>query len=404
MKTSVLVLAVLAAVGGGVLYAAQNGHLQLRKAAPAQTAAAERPTAPAVTVVKAVTSEFVETVLVTGSVVARDEILVGAEVEGLRVTDVLADEGDRVKKGQVLAKLTVETLNAQAAQNEASLARANAGIAQAKSAIVQAEARREEAKNSYDRGKPLRGSGYLSEAVIEQRESAAKTAEAQLVSARDGLRLSEADKALVEAQRRELDWKRSRTDIVAPSDGLVSRRVARVGTFGTGAADPMFRIVAKGETELDAEVIETRLAKIKPGQTVKLEINGVPETTGQVRLVSSEIDKTSRLGKVRIFIGDREGVRVGAFARGTIETARSRGVSVPVSAVLFQADGAVVQVIRDSKVVTQPVKTGLIADGRVELREGLAEGEQVVSKSGTFVRDGDVVRPIPEPSKTSEVK
>jgi HlyD family secretion protein len=393
------------AVGGAVLaWAAATGHLPVRKSSPSVTATSERPSAPAVSVVSATVADFVETVLVTGSVVARDEILVGAEVEGLRVVEVLADEGDRVKKGQVLARLTVETLSAQVAQNDASLARAEAAIAQSKSNIASAEAKRVEALNALNRGKPLRQSGYLSESTLDQRDSASKTADAQLVSAKDGLKLSEADKGLIVAQRKELDWKRSRTDIVAPADGLVSRRVARVGTFGTGAADPMYRIVANGETELDAEVVETRLAKIKPGQSVKIDVNGAVEVMGKVRLVSSEIDKTTRLGKVRIFIGDRSDVRVGAFARATIETGRSRGVSVPVSAVLFQGETAAVQVVRDGRVVTQSIKIGLLSDGRVEIRDGLAEGEVVVSKSGTFVRDGDVVRPIPEPTKTSEVK
>lgn len=404
MNTKQVVLTSFAIAVGGVAYAAATGHLPMRKAAPAVSAADERPSAPAVSVVKSVMSDFTETVLVNGSVVARDEILVGAEVEGLRVIEILADEGDRVTKGQVLARLTTDTLAAQAAQNDASLAKSLAGIAQARNNIMQAEAKREEAQNSLNRGKPLRGSGYLSESVLDQRDSAAKTADAQLASAKDGLRLAEADKSLVEAQRRELDWKRSRTDINAPVDGLISRRIARVGTFGTGAADPMFRIVAKGETELDAEVVETRLAKIKAGQTVKVDVNGAVEVIGKVRLVSSEIDKATRLGKVRIFIGDRPDVRVGAFARGMIETGRSRGVSVPVSAVLFNGETAAVQAVRDGKIATQPVKTGLIADGRVEIREGLAAGEMVVSKSGTFVRDGDAVRPIPEAAKTSEVK
>ena len=79
--------------------------------------------------------------LATGSLVAREEILVGPEVEGLRVTEVLADEGMRVKKGDVLARLVADTLDAQVAQNDAALARATAAIAQARSAIVQAEAR-----------------------------------------------------------------------------------------------------------------------------------------------------------------------------------------------------------------------------------------------------------------------
>ena len=138
--------------------------------------------AAAVTVVRVAPAHFTETVLATGSLVAREEILVGPEVEGLRITEVLADEGQRVKKGDVLAKLVADTLDAQVAQNDAGLARATAAMAQARSSIVQAEARVVEAGNAFERAKPLRTAGHMSESAYDQREQAARTAEAQLVA------------------------------------------------------------------------------------------------------------------------------------------------------------------------------------------------------------------------------
>ena len=161
--------------------------------------------AAAVTVARVAPADFVETVLATGSLVAREEILVGPEVEGLRITEVLADEGMRVKKGDVLAQLVADTLDAQLAQNDAALARATAAIAQARSAIVQAEARLVESSNAFERAKPLRAAGHMAESAFDQREQAARTAQAQLVAARDGLTAAEAEKAQIEAQRRELD-------------------------------------------------------------------------------------------------------------------------------------------------------------------------------------------------------
>jgi len=89
---------------------------------PAQTSSEEILAAP-VSVVRVARAHFSETVLVTGSLVAREEVLVGPEVEGLRVTEVLADEGLRVKKGDVLARLVSDTLDAQLAQNDAARAR-----------------------------------------------------------------------------------------------------------------------------------------------------------------------------------------------------------------------------------------------------------------------------------------
>jgi RND family efflux transporter MFP subunit len=364
---------------------------------------AEDITAAVVTVVRVAPADFTATVLATGSLVAREEILVGPEVEGLRITEVLADEGARVQKGDVLARLVSDTLDAQLAQNDAALARSAAAIAQARASIAQAEARLVEARNALDRAKPLRQAGHMTEAVFDQREQAARTAQAQLAAARDGLNLAEAEKAQVEAQRRELEWRRGRVEVKAPADGIVSRRMARVGGYAAGAGEPMFRIVAKGEVELDAEVTETRLAAIAAGQKARVEVAGLGSVEGKVRLVSPEVDKSTRLGRVRIFLGDNPGLRVGAFARGTIVTANGRGLAVPASAVLYGANGPVVQVVRNGRVETRSISTGLAAGQLVEVRDGLADGDLVVARSGTFLREGDAVRPVlPGGRKLSE--
>jgi RND family efflux transporter MFP subunit len=363
-------------------------------ASKAAKAPADDAIAAVVTVARVVPADFTETVLATGSLVAREEILVGPEVEGLRITEVLADEGTRVKKGDVLAKLVADTLDAQLAQNDAAIARTVAAIAQAKASIVQAEARLVESRNALERAKPLRQAGHMTEAIFDQREQAARTAEAQLAAAKDGLNLAEAEKAQVEAQRRELMWRRGRVEVTAPADGIISRRMARVGGYAAGAAEPMFRIVAKGEVELDAEVTETRLAAVKIGQQASVEVAGLGWVEGTVRLVSPEVDKSTRLGRVRIFLGDNPGLRVGSFARGTVITATGSGLSVPASAILYGSDGPSVQVVRANRVETRRIKTGLAAGALVEVRQGLGEGELVVARSGTFLREGDAVRPV----------
>ena len=109
---------------------------------------------------------------------------------------------------------------------------------------------------------------------------------------------------------------------------------------------------------------------------------------------------------MRIFLGDNPGLRVGAFARGTIETGSSHGLAVPASAILYGPDGPSVQVVRDHRVETRRIKTGLAAGALAEVREGLREGELVVARSGTFLRDGDAVRPDawPRQAKLSEAQ
>lgn len=392
-------------LAGLLVYLVANGTIPLfRKAPPFAVAkdAGQDLLAAAVSVTRAAPADFAEQIVITGSLVAREEIMVGPEVEGLRVVEVLADEGDRVTKGQILARLVTVTLDAQLAQNDAALAKASASIAQANSSIASAEAKTVEARNAFERGKPLNKSGYVSDSVQDQRESAAKIAEAAVLSSRDAMKVAEADKKQVEAQRKELEWKRSRTDVPAPEAGVISRRVARVGGFVAGVGDPMFRIVARNEIELEADVLDTQLARLKEGQPVTVALPGGGEANGKVRLVSPEIDKATRLGRVRVFLGENTDLRVGGFARGTITAARSRGLSVPASAVLYGDGGlTTVQLVRDGRIVSKPVKLGLAQGGDVEVRDGLVEGDTVVSRSGTFLREGDAVRPMTKPAKLS---
>jgi HlyD family secretion protein len=398
------------AIVAAVVLAAAGGYTYKRMAAPnaGQDSTAQRletmkaDAAPMISIVKARQADFRETVLVSGSLVAREEILVAPEIEGLRVVELFADEGATVKKGQVLARLVADQLDAQRAQNDAARARADAAIAQARSTIVQAEARAKEAINQLERAEPLKKSGYLSGSTYDQRESAADTARSAIEAAKDGLKAAEAEKAQVEAQRRELDWRHGNTEVKAPADGVVSRRNARIGAVASAAGEPMFRIIANSEVELDAEIVETDLVNIKLGQTVHVSAAGSPTVDGKVRIVSPEVDRTTRLGRVRVFLGSQPDMKIGAFARGTIETRQSRGVGLPATAVTYSADGPHVMIVNADKVVRRAIKTGLKSGDLVEILEGVAIDDAVVARAGTFLRDGDTVRPFEPDNKISE--
>ncbi len=400
-KFSLGLLSAIALAGAGYVYVEKRhtGEIQAERLEAAKPVAA-----PTITVAKVATENFVETAAVSGSLVPREEILVSPEVEGLRVLELLADEGDKVKKGQVLARLVAEQLDAQLAQNNANLARSNAAIAQAQSQIVQAEAQAKEAAAQLERAVPLKQSGYLSGSTYDQRESAAHTTEAQLIAARDGLKAAQAEKEQVEAQRRELLWRRSNTDVTSPEDGVISRRTARIGAMASANGEPMFRIIENGEIELDAEIVETELKNVKVGQKAIVTVPQIGNFEGNVRLVSPEVDKATRLGRVRIFLGVNPVLRIGSYARGRIETATSHGLAVPSSAVTFDHDLASVQVVQDNIVRKHVVTVGLVANDLVEIKDGIKKGDFVVTRAGTFLRDGDVVRPIvPEP-RLSEAK
>jgi RND family efflux transporter MFP subunit len=366
-----------------------------------KTSVAE-PLPPAVSAIVVTRRDFQETVLVTGSLVAREEILVAPEVEGLRVLEFKAEVGDAVKKGDVLAILVSDTLDAQIAENDAARARAKAAIAQANSQITEAEARLAEANSALERATPLRKSGWIADATFEQRDAAAKTAKAQVAAARDAIHVAEAELAQVQARRRELDWRRGNTEVKSPADGIVSRRTARIGAMAVAAGLPLYHLIQNGEIELDAEIAEERLAKIAVGQKAHIDVVGAGTVEGTVRLINPEVDKSTRLGRARILLESNPALKIGSFGRGNVDTARSNNIAVPLSAILYGNETASVQVISDGKVQSRPIKTGLLVAGYAEVISGLNEGDIVVAKAGTFLRDGDAVRAILPDAKVSE--
>jgi HlyD family secretion protein len=353
------------------------------------------PKPPSVTVISAKKREIVETLIVSGSFVPREEILVVPEVDGMAVLEILAEEGDVVKKGQVLAKLSASSVEVQLAQNAASLTRSDASISQAQASIAEAEASLSDSSNSLERTKALRRNGVSTVEQLDQRQAGFNAATARLNVSKQLLAIAQADKKATEAQRDELNLRMARTDIKAPADGLISRRSIRIGGIASMSQDAMFRIIADGDIELNAEVTESDVPSLKVGQPVQISIGGVKDNlAGTIRLISSEVNTLTRLGAVRIALPKGSRVATGTFGRGIIEIARTTGVTLPMTAVTFQRDGTIAQVVHDGKVSVQKVKTGLIGDGNVQIIDGVKDGDFVVARAGTFVRDGDVITPV----------
>lgn len=349
---------------------------------------------PAVSVAAAQKRDLTSVLIVSGTLVPRDEVLVSAETDGLRVTELLAEEGDSVTAGQVLARLSRDTLDAQLAQNDAALARAGAAIAQATSQIDQAEPALTEAQAALARAQALQKSGNATQEQLDQRLATARTAAARLAAARDGLAIAKAEQASQEAQRREIMIRLGRTDVKAPVGGVISRRNVKLGAISSAAGEPMFRLIADGKIELEAEVIETQLPRIKPGARVKVIPAGAEPVEGVVRLVPTEVDRSTRLGQMRVALPRSPDLRIGSFARGEVTLATSEGVAVPTSAILFGPAGPRLQVVKDGKIEVRAVTPGVSAGGWTEIRSGLTEGEPVIAKAAAFLRDGDPVRVI----------
>ncbi len=174
----------------------------------------------------------------------------------------------------------------------------------------------------------------------------------------------------------------------APAAGTVIQVSARAGQFASPQLGPLVRIATDDQIELEAEVPGNQMLKLSAGAPVRVLIDNGPELGGRIRLVAPNIDPRTQLGKVRIAVVKDPSVKVGMFARATIDAARSCGVSIPLLAVEHQT----VQVVRDNIVEVRRVQTGLTSDTSVEIRDGVKEGEVVVANAGTSLHDGDRVK------------
>ncbi|EAQ34286.1 Secretion protein HlyD [Nitrobacter sp. Nb-311A] len=182
--------------------------------------------------------------------------------------------------------------------------------------------------------------------------------------------------------------------VSSPVAGLVSRSSAKIGAMASGKGEALFSIVTGNEFDLVGQVPSSDLAKLAVDQTAKVITIGAGEIDGKVRLIAPTVEPNSQLGQVFIAVDPSKHLLVNAFGRAIIKTGESCGIAVPLTAILYGNAGAVVQVVRRQRVETRHVEVGLLSGGQVEIREGLSEGDVVVARAGSLLREGDPVRPI----------
>ena len=301
----------------------------------------------------------------TGGIHAWQEASVGAEAAGWRLDQVLVNVGDRVRRGQVLARFAVELPRAELAQIQAAIAEAEATLA---AAAADAQRARE-----------LQASGALSAQQIAQYQTAERTAAARL----------QAQRAAAQAMQVRL----AQAEVRAPDDGVISARMATVGAV-PGNGQELFRLIRQGRLEWRAEVPADRLASLKPGLAVQVLPAGGTPINGRVRMVGPTVDAATRQGLVYVDLPAGTAAKAGMFARGEILLGEGQGLTLPQTAVLLRDGFHVVHVVgAGGQVAERKVEVGRRSGTRVEVR-GLAADAQVVASGGAFLADGDRVRVV----------
>jgi HlyD family secretion protein len=360
-----------------------------------QAAPVKAPTSPAIRVVAAGMRDIVEKLAVNGTIVARQEADAGTDLNGMIVNQLNADQGDTVRKGAVLAVLDRSTLDTQLAQNQASRAQAEANIAQTQSQIADADVAVRQAGEGLERVRTLQTKGFATKAELDNAVNAHDSARAKLETAKRLLEWSKAQLAVIDAQKTGITIQVEKTEVRAPADGLVLSRNATLGGIVSSSGGPLFRLAIDSEFELAADVAETALPRLAEGMPCSVSVAGWDRPVeGKIRLIAPEVEQRSRLGLIRITLPSDPMPRVGNFARAAIETVRRRAVAVPASAVIYADSDAFLQKVERGRVKTVAVKLGARAEGYVEVVSGVSEGDEVISRAGTFVADGDMVTPI----------
>jgi RND family efflux transporter MFP subunit len=337
----------------------------------AADAAATAPAKPALSVAIA-TPERVAlptTVAATGNIAAWQEAVIGSEASGWRLAEVRVNVGDRVRRGQVLASFA-------AALPQADLAAVRAQVAEAEALLADARANAERARG-------LAASGALSAQQINQYLTAESTAAARLEALRAGAKVQEL--RLAQAQ------------VLAPDDGVISARSATVGAV-VGAGQELFRLIRGGRLEWRAEVAADDLARLAPGQRVRVQPSGGEPVEGRVRMVGPTVDVATRNGLVYVDLPRPGSARAGMFARGEFELGSTPALTLPAGAVLLRDGFAwVFKVGADGRVEQAKVTVGRRSGERIEITGGLDPAARVVASGGSFLADGDLVRVVEAP-------
>lgn len=340
-----------------------------------------------VTVVRAAPADMAQTLRLSGTLSAREDIAVSTPLQGLKIVAVYADAGDTVKRGQVLAQLEDVNADSQLRQTEAQLARAKAQLRSQQAAAAEAAA-------TLKRYRPLAEADALSRQELDQQKSAAATAAANVEAAK-------ADIAQLQAQLKDSRNQRGKTQIVAPADGVIAKRNAEAGAL-TGP-DALFHIIKDGTVELAADAGADELPLLQNGAQAQVSVRGRNEAVGgTVRLVPPEIDSSTRLGKVRITLAHSDGLYTGTYGEANIRLPSYRAAAaLPETAVSFDSEGkaSVLAVDGNGRVSRVAVTAGRKQGGMVEIVSGLANGRMVVRRASAFVNEGDTVKAVEEKGK-----
>lgn len=346
MKNTIKLVAFAAVLAVAIFVMVRHRHAQ-------EPAEAESVAALTITTTAAKRADWPDIIGATGAVAPWQEAIIGAEITGQRLTEVLADVGDVVKQGQVLARFETDTLLTQRAELQA--------------VLTQAIAVR-------DRSLLLKKSAALAVEKVESDVQQATIAQARF-------------------DANELQIKHA--DVVAPDDGVISSRTATLGAVGA-VGQELFRQIRQNRLEWRGQATAQQLARLKTGQRISLSLPDGTTASATLRQIAPVLDENTRMATLYADIEPGSAARAGMYGEGRISLETRSVLLLPAKSVVIR-DGRSyvfrVETTGDKSIVHMAAVTAGRSEGvQTEIVSGISEGDIVAVDGAGFLNDGDIVR------------
>jgi RND family efflux transporter MFP subunit len=349
-----------------------------------------------VTVTTANNGGITARVLGPGTVQARTSVTLAARVSAT-VTQVLADVGDTVTRGQLLVTLDDRDLAARRGAVGGQQQALERNTEAARAALAKAEADLDLARSKQRRDGELLAQGFVSQSGVDASNAALRAAQAGVEAAKATLAARAADAVTLSQEARAADVGLTHARLLSPLDGLVIERLAEPGSTVT-LGMPILRLVDPKTLWVATRVDESVVGRVQVGQPARIRLRTGETVAGQVARIARRSDAATRELDVFVtfdvlpkhFAIDQE-------AEVSIDTGREPGLVVPIRALTRDISGRQgVLVVEDGRTRFQPVQTGGSDERGVLVRSGLSEGQSLVADS-TGVRANQAVRAAARP-------
>ena len=344
-----------------------------------------------VTVIVVKRAEILGRVHGPGTVQSRVPVTVSAKITGI-LEKLHADQGDRVRKGQLLAELDSVELKAREAASHAAKNRALRDLARASADLLKARANLALAQSNYQRDLEVFKPGYISAAAFDITKSTLGVAESEVAANEAAVNSMQATIDQAESESRAANALFGYTRIPAPMDGVITIRKAEVGNI-VSPGTPIFQMV-NDQIWAASWIDQNKIAQLRVGQKATIKLRSGRVFRGEVARLNKEADTVTRELEVDVkFETLPNPLVIGEETEVDIDTGGQTAPAVPLSAIVERNGSKGAMVVSNGLATFRPIVLGLQDGQRAAVHEGIREGDMVILNPAG-IEPGKKVRPV----------